>query len=100
MDRRTVVLELIPESRPSLSADRRDRLDAVRRSTASVKERVVRKLESLRRIDPTLTVESKETIFPVLIVTATNEVLEKISKDPDVKGVAPATEFRALDEGS
>ena len=60
----------------------------------AVKQRVVGKLEKLRPLDPKLRVESKETIFPVLVVTSTSEVLDKISRDPDVKGVAPATGFR------
>jgi hypothetical protein len=92
--RRTVVVELSPEGTVPSVGSRQDRLEAVRHSTADVKQRVIKKLEGLRSLDPVLRIESGETIFPVLIVTATDEVLAKISDDPDVRSLAPATDFR------
>ena len=96
MERRTAIIELaLPEGFPK-QGDREEMLEAIRRATVIVKDRVTGQLEKLRALDPQLQISSKETIFPVLIVTSTDEVLDNISKSPDVKSVAPATDFKTL----
>jgi hypothetical protein len=90
--RETVVVELAAEVRLAAGTSRAQRIAELRHASADAKQRFLQEVEQLRAIDPALEISSQDTMFPVLVITATAEVVVALRTLPGVVRVSQAPE--------
>ncbi|WP_437322380.1 hypothetical protein [Sorangium sp. So ce394] len=85
--RRSVVVELAVDLPPTSGLTRAQRIAELQRATDEVKHRFLSKVDELRRIDRDIEVQSRDTIFPVLVVTATSDAIDALADMPGVVSI-------------
>ncbi len=89
-DRLSMVLELdAPEEPLPEGSSHAQGIAALRRASQAAKGRVLPRIEALRRLDPGLEIGLRGSLFPVLIVRGTPEVIEKVRRLPGVLRLSP-----------
>jgi hypothetical protein len=70
-------------------------VERLRREAETVRSRVLHRVESYRRIDPSMVINAiAGSIFPVLFITTVRKVRDLIANDPDVKSISRSRTIR------
>lgn len=90
--RQSVIVELATEARLAAGTSRAQRVAELRRAAEDAKRLFLQEVERLRAVDPDMEILSQETLFPLLVVTTTEAVVEALPALPGVLRVSPAPE--------
>jgi hypothetical protein len=87
--RRTMVVELAGELQAPHGLSRARKLAWMKEAEIRRKRALLERIEHLRALDPALEIEGGESLFPVLVLTATDEVFVHLEQDPAVARITP-----------
>ncbi len=93
--RLSVVLELAADVKFAAGTSRAKRIEEMARSSELVKNRVLGKIAALRSRGADIEVTAADTIFPMLVVDTTQDVIDQLLQDPDIKRISSTTDIRA-----
>jgi hypothetical protein len=78
MSRQSVIVELATEPRIRPNASKRERVAELQRAADAARGSFEGFLTSMREFDPGLTVQAKDTFFPVIVITADEAAIQHL----------------------
>ncbi len=86
VSRLNMVLDLdAPEETLSADSTRAEQFAGLRRATLAAKQRVLPLIEALRPLDPDMQILVQDSLFPVLIVRGSPDVIAQLARIPGVR---------------
>src|SRR5437016_4884622 len=92
----SVVVELAAPIVPARGLTRAQWIAARRSATHATKQQVLARIEQLRYLDQEVEVSAQDSLFPVLLVTSTQPLLEALAQAPEVARISPEREGELL----
>lgn len=94
MSRINVLLELAVDAKIPAGTPRAQRVLIQRQRADAAKREILRKIEALRSTDPHLQIRLQNTIFPILGLETTQEVVDELACEPGIVRIGPAPDFQ------
>lgn len=89
-----VLLELAVDAKIPAGTPRAQRVLIQRQRADAAKREILRKIEALRSMDPQMQIRLQNTIFPILGLETTQEVVDELACEPGIVRIGPAPDFQ------